>query len=60
MKCDYCKKEMTKFCYAIPSGNYGNRKPWVLCTKKCVEAMIRAYLKKQKVNKAKRDAKKGK
>lgn len=60
MKCDYCGKEMTKFCYAIPSGNYGNRKPWALCTKKCVDAMVRSYLKKQKINKEKHNAKKGK
>lgn len=57
MKCDYCGKEITKFYYAIPSGNYGNRKPWALCTKKCIDGKIKEYLKEKK---EKKNGKKGK
>lgn len=60
MKCDYCGKEIKKFCYAIPSGIYGNRTPWALCTLKCVAGKIKKYLKEKQERKEKRDAKKSK
>lgn len=60
MKCDNCGKELTKFCYAIPTGVYGNRKPWMLCTKKCIEAKVKKVLKERKLREDKKDGKKGK
>lgn len=57
MKCDYCGKEITKFCYAIPAGVYGNRKPWALCTKKCLDGKVRKTLKEQKERKDKKNGK---
>lgn len=47
MKCDNCGKDIARFCYSIPQGVYNNRKPWALCSKKCMAAKIKKILKKK-------------
>lgn len=48
MKCDNCGKDVGKFCYQVPQGVYGNRKPWAFCTKKCLTKKIKEALDKKK------------
>lgn len=60
MKCDYCGKEIIKFCYSVPSGVYGNRNPWSLCTKKCVSLKVKEYLKAKKEKEKTKNVKKRK
>lgn len=48
MKCDYCKKDCGKFCYSVPQGVYGNRTPWTLCSKKCMDSKVKQTKQKQK------------
>ena len=48
MKCDNCGKEIRSFCYQVPQGVYGNRKPWAFCTKKCLTREIKTTVDKIK------------
>lgn len=60
MKCDYCGKELTRFYYSVPSGVYGNRNPWSLCTKKCITSKVKEYLENKKAKEKTKNVKKRK